>query len=486
MNAHPMTAKGDANDHAKNIVPITASKPTPAKTKTTATTASGDGGATRHASGRPHGLADMPLRWARRAAGLLAATLRANWWCAALAAAGLAWEVWHVFGDPLRTYYFFYNEHLLTLTIVFGATLMLGLPLAPKYASVAVMALGALWVGMMPYSTSVAMIVGVTAAAGALAYLKPRWAMAATGVWSVAILWAYYRRSREFRTSGTDFDYYCMLLIACVVTACCVGMTIGWRRQARAMADEQVERRRAEQALARKRRNETIAKNIHDSLTGNLSYIALLAQRELARMEADDAGKPGPNDPAYETWRSVERNASDALRGVRRVIGLLDADDSGAHGGTADERSFEGIMRLAEPKLDDLGIHGKTVILNRSGGTKPDGERLEAAHALVEELYANLMRHCEPGEHAYFLRVEVADEGTTIAEANAMRPDEEHERDGTARLPESGTGLVRHARTIQRLGGTCDWRADGGEWLLSAFIPAGEDDATETSLISSR
>lgn len=425
---------------------------------------------------------------ARNVAAWFADTLRVNRWYAAMAGIGVVWELWCVLTDPLRGYRFFYDDHLLALAIAFGAAMAIGMPLRPQIASYATLVLGALWFATMSYETYVWAAGGTLAAIVALAYAMPRRAAAATGVWLAYLALVYVARARELAMSD-PFRWTCMLMGACALAACAIGMMIGWQRQVRAAERAQAERLRAEQELERKRRNETIAKNIHDSLTGNLSYIALLAQRELARLESEETDGDGDNKDgnngkeAADTWRSVERNANDALRGVRRVIGLLDAEDAGTYDGDGEERSFEGIMRIAEPKLADLGIHGKTVILDRSGGGKPDGERREAAYALVEEVYANLMRHCAAGENAYFLRVETTDEGTTIAEANALRSDgpangdgqgHGYDRDRAARLPESGTGLVRHARAIQRLGGTCDYRADGGEWLLSAFIPAGE------------
>lgn len=419
---------------------------------------------------------------ARNAAAWLTDTLRANRWYAAMAGIGLAWELWCILTDPLRGYRFFYDDYLLTLAVAFGAVMAIGMPLRPQIASYATLVLGALWLAAMNYETYVWAAGGMFMAIAALAYAVPKRAAAATGVWLAYLALVYAVRARELVMPDT-FRWACMLMGACALAGCAIGMMIGWQRQVRAMEREQADRLRAEQELARKRRNETIAKNIHDSLTGNLSYIALLAQRELARLESEDTD--GNGETAMDTWLNVERNANDALRGVRRVIGLLDAEDAVTCDEPASERSFEGIMRLAEPKLADLGIHGKTVILDRSGGGEPDGERREAAYALVEEVYANLMRHCAAGENAYFLRIEMTDEGTTIAEANALRADgaangdgqghgHRHDRGRAARLPESGTGLVRHARAIQRLGGTCDYRADGGEWLLSAFIPAGE------------
>ncbi|NMM99769.1 histidine kinase [Bifidobacterium sp. DSM 109958] len=420
------------------------------------------------AGGRPSGEGTL-RRLTRRATTWIVRTAYANRWHAALGAAGALWELWRILADPLRAYHFHYEPYLTSLAAAFGLLLAAGFALAPEYAAYGTMAVCLAWVGLATGADTLPwMVVGVAAATGALARVRPRRGVIATGVWLAALAAVAAWRAGGMR-SPSGFVDACATLGLCAAVACYVGVSVGWRLQAGAMADAQASRVRAEQELTRKRRSDAIARSIHDSLTGNLSYIALLAQRELSRLETDDdRGDEGDGRAAaHETWLSVERNANDALRGVRRVIGLLESDDAGNAGVPGAERSFEGIMRAQEPKLDALGIHGRTVVIDRSDGAVSP-ERLEAAHALVEELYANLMRHCATGDDVYFLRVAADGEGVTIAEANAPRA----RGNAGAGLPESGTGLVRHARAIRRLGGTCDWREDDGEWLFSAFIPA--------------
>ncbi|KAA8822601.1 histidine kinase [Bifidobacterium vespertilionis] len=405
-------------------------------------------------------------RWLRRTRAWLSGTLYANRWYAALAAVALLWQLWLMLGNPLLNFHLLYNRHLLALSIACGLVMTVGLVFKPDIASCAMIVLSALWIAVMRYETFAWFAGGVLIAIAVLAYIRPRWAAIATAAWLVCLGLAFAVRSQSFG-SADAYGWICALLAACAVAACAIGMLMGLKGRFRSLERKQADRLRAEQELARKRRNETIARNIHDSLTGNLSYIALLAQRELARQESDGDADADADASARAAWLGVERNATDALKGVRKVIGLLDADDANGGPEGMGERSFEGIMRLQEPRLEDLDIRGRTVVVDQSDGSI-DGERMEAAYALVEELYANLLRHCAPGDDAYFMRIGLTADGVTIAEANAIRPSD---GDASGPLPDSGTGLIRHARAIQRLGGTCDYRSDGGEWLLSAFIP---------------
>lgn len=413
------------------------------------------------ASGPAPGRDDALRRLLNRVTGRLIRTATGNRPYAALGLVGALWELWGILSDPLRAYHFHYIPYLLPHAASFALLAAAGFALAPEYAAYGVMAVSLSWIGAVPDADTLPwMVVGVAAAAGVLGHVRPKRGSAVAATWVAAMAAVAAYRVPGMRSSS-GFVNMCVALGLCAAVACYVGVSVGWRLRANAMAEAQASRVRAEQELSRKRRNEAIARSIHDALTGNLSYIALLAQREMSRHDADD-------DAARETWLSVERNADDALRGVRRVIGLLEADDAdGAGRSDEGERSFDGIMHEQEPRLDALGIRGRTVVIDRSDGAIPP-ERLKAAYALVEELYANLMRHCATGDDTYFLRIAANADGITVAEANALRTSDTSGRGG---LPESGTGLVRHARTIRGLGGTCDWREDDGEWLFSAFIP---------------
>ena len=382
--------------------------------------------------------------------------LRTRWILTALTVAAGACSLTVAFTDITLAMDLAYHPLLGALMGAYAVALVM-LPFQPVWAAGALIVICAGWVALVPYAVGtfaggICLAVGVLAHRGAeRAFWLPfiGWGLVLAGM---GIGWMWHRHD-IYRLGDM------LLPIALAATA---AFFLGWSLHWRALANEgqtaRMERQRAEFELARRRQNEHVAKRVHDSLTGSLSYIALMAQRRIAAAEtnADDV----------TLWRNIERNALEALSGVRKVIGLLEAGDTPDMAEANGPRSFETITREQDAKLADLGIDGTSVVID-PGIDIADDTRLRAAHAILEEIYANLMRHCPIGANAYFLRVGVNEEGITIAEANAMR---EYGEPATS-LPDSGTGLVRHALELRRLGGTLDYRAENGEWLLSAFIP---------------
>ncbi|NMM94227.1 hypothetical protein [Bifidobacterium oedipodis] len=382
--------------------------------------------------------------------------LRMRWMLTALTVAAGACSLAVALVDVTLAMNLVYHPLLGALMSAYVVALVM-LPFQPVWAAGALIVVCAGWVASVPYEVGT-FAGGVCLAVGVLAYRGAECAF-----WLPFIGWGLFLVGTGIGWVWHRHDIYrlgdMLLPIALAATA---AFFLGWSLHWRVLANEgqtaRMERQRAEFELARRRQNEHVAKRVHDSLTGSLSYIVLMAQRQIATdpTSADDA----------TVWRNIERNALEALSGVRKVIGLLEAGDTPDMAEANGLRSFETITREQDAKLADLGIDGTSVVID-PGVDIADDTRLRAAYAILEEIYANLMRHCPVGVNAYFLRVGVSEEGITIAEANAMR---EHGEQASS-LPDSGTGLVRHALELRRVGGTLDYRAENGEWLLSAFIP---------------
>ena len=399
------------------------------------------------------------------------------WPLTAVCCIGTIWTLAFTSANGTLAYDLHYHPSLLAFVILMPLAL-LALPLHPVALAAIAVSLAAGWILMVPYVLT-AMVAGLCVGLGVLAFREHVRSFIALGLWTIAAAASWVLNRHDVMHYGTTV----MLFVAASLTAFMTGWALGWRRDAKRGEASALERQRNEIELERSRQNAEIARRIHDSLAGNLSYISLMAQRELSDLEAHDGkqdnSRTGSSENAARNqaglWRSIEHNAVEALAGVRKVIALLEsAHNSAANGQGSERRTFEAVRTVRERQLADLGITGKTVILDHAD-KRFNAERMNAALNLTEEIYSNLLRHCAPGT-SYFMRIGIDSEGISIAEANDIRPD-----DGgnsvAYRLPDSGTGLVRHAKVLNDLSGTLDYREENGEWLLSAFIP----NSSETS-----
>jgi signal transduction histidine kinase len=144
------------------------------------------------------------------------------------------------------------------------------------------------------------------------------------------------------------------------------------------------EQREEHIAAATARERTRIARELHDVVAHSLSLMVVQASVE-ARLFRD------PESTAASTLRSIEHQGRAALVELRRLLGLLHADEAGA--------SLHPLPTLArlEDVLNDLRRAGHRVELQQTGAARelPPGIDL-AAYRVLQEALTNVARHA-PG-----------------------------------------------------------------------------------------
>lgn len=203
-----------------------------------------------------------------------------------------------------------------------------------------------------------------------------------------------------------------------------------------------------EQAIMEERAR--IARELHDVVAHDVSMISV--QAETARLTT-----PGMPEEGKERLQAIGQTARDALAELRRVLGVLRADDD-----EAERTPQPGLARLTE-LVTAARSSGTQVRLTVDGPAAPllPGVDL-TAYRIVQEALTNARRHA-PGAHVEVgvrysdetLRVRVRDYGPGLSP--------------TAR---DGHGLVGMRERAVMVGGTLETGpAYGGGFLVDANLP---------------
>lgn len=248
------------------------------------------------------------------------------------------------------------------------------------------------------------------------------------------------------------------LVVSVLVTAVVVGTALRGRRVARARLVEQEEQtaeERARRTLLEERNR--IARELHDVVAHHMSVISIQAQ--VAPHLAEN-----PSDELKENLAGIRRSAVEALTELRRVLGVLRAEDA-----------LDGVRHAPQPTLDRLEELVDTV---RSTGTEvaveiigerrplPPGIEL-SAFRIVQEALSNVLRHAPGAE----VRVEIGyhPDGLTVWVVNTA-PD---------RLapPSAGAGhglLGMRERVAMLRGELATGPIPGGGYEVAAVLPMRE------------
>ena len=282
---------------------------------------------------------------------------------------------------------------------------------------------------------------------------------------------------------------------------------------------------RSEAMVGRLTREQRLAHMIHDSVANDMSVIAMLAWRARIGVQAGgvtlaaggenghggtvgvDAGTGTATADLADVLDAIYARSHHALDRVHEVIDILDgkralddeddADDE-ANGSGEDSRPADLTVEL-ERYLEDqdrvmamIGMPGVSRIVTDGTPCEPSAPVRRAVLGLVEELYANVVRHAawpdavaggtvrggnvRDGGHdgrsddaaqTYSLFVTVERGRIRIAEVNAIG-------DGTSaavRGTRHGRGLEQQRATIASVGGTLNAAAQDGSWTVAASIP---------------
>lgn len=297
-------------------------------------------------------------------------------------------------------------------------------------------------------------------------------------------------RMWRFETDSTPSSEYVMLLLA-MFLAFFVGRAISWRDLAHQAEQNALRAEVAQRHLAMVRKEHIAANRIHDSVTGNLTYMAMLL---------DSKSLTQDHTLTEEEITALRATIITTLEEVRTVITVLSGDDDAsdveaANGmATADaarETSYIGrlhaIAEQGDRSLAKMGFSGKTNLsadLSKDLPEHLDRERRDELESLLQELYTNIAVHAKPnGEYHISVSCDGCDgcddcdgDGDEDGRRTAVtiRIDQVNETSNDSLFPDkptSGNGLRLHEERIRDLGGSARNSAEDGTWQFHACIP---------------
>ena len=220
--------------------------------------------------------------------------------------------------------------------------------------------------------------------------------------------------------------------------------------QQRAELAELVREQHAAAAVAAERAR--IARDLHDVVAHAISVIVLQA-RGGRRMLAID---PAESRTAFDT---VERVGEHALTDMRRMLGVLRADDGADLAPQPSLRHLDALIaRLSRP-----GLTMVTDVVGDLDGL-PAGVDL-AAYRIVQESLTNVVRHSAAGTVSVVVRIEPATLRIEVSDDGTGTP-------GADRSAVPGFGILGMRERVALYGGTLDAGAKpAGGYRVRACLP---------------
>ncbi|TWS20112.1 histidine kinase [Tsukamurella asaccharolytica] len=230
--------------------------------------------------------------------------------------------------------------------------------------------------------------------------------------------------------------YMTLVLIAVLWSPIGYGRAVlAYRRLAELEREESESRRAA--ALADERRR--LARELHDTVAGHLSAVAILA----------DAAQRTPENPAV--LQSIRAGSLAALEEMRATINLLTSPDDAAVRTT---------LESLEPLIETARAAGVTIRLGL-----PDGALPTAVEATLTRILGEVITNAT--KHAPGAELEVAVH--TDQEALTMTATNPLPRAGWSEG--AGDGLRNIAFRAESIGGTATAGPHNGTWVVRATIP---------------
>ncbi len=335
-----------------------------------------------------------------------------------------------------------HTAHERTPTAVLGAVVTIGVGFRRRYpatvgvtAGLVAVVLSAVWAPPNLIAWGIAWLCCMYALA---AWATPRrFAVGLTVVILAALASAALPSARA--SSTVQFA------VATLAVMLLIRRVIGDREQRALMAERERDVAAREAVVEERAR---IARELHDSVAGNVSLIVVQAGAE--RRVLDEASS------TRDVLATIEGTGRRALTEMRRLTGLLRSDPS-------DE--------LAPPRLADLPAlvdhvqeAGLPVALEVEGDRRPLPAGLEtAAYRIVQEALTNALKHAGEARATVVVRyapelleLEVADDGPGVAEP----------------APGSGHGLVGMRERVAPYGGRVDAGSrPGGGFAVRVLLP---------------
>ncbi|ANB07580.1 histidine kinase [Streptomyces ambofaciens] len=262
---------------------------------------------------------------------------------------------------------------------------------------------------------------------------------------------------------GPGYQPTGQLAVILFAVAVVLGTALRGRREARAELEQQTSltaEERARRTLLEERGR--IARELHDVVAHHMSVISIQAQVAPLLVE-------NPPDELKENLAGIRQNALEALTELRRVLGVLraedpDAPEAPANGGAAPHAPQPDLDRL-DALVENTRAAGLTVHTGTSGVRRPLPPGVElSAYRIVQEALSNVLRHA-PGAMAQVHLTYLP---------NGLRVDVSNTRPDRAPAPSQGAGhgLMGMRERVAMLDGslTAHPMPDGG-YRVAAFLP---------------
>ncbi|MEV7870988.1 histidine kinase [Streptomyces sp. NPDC088124] len=227
--------------------------------------------------------------------------------------------------------------------------------------------------------------------------------------------------------------------------------------QVRRRADQEVAEQVSVTAVERGRRTlleerTTIARELHDVVAHHMSVVAIQAEAAPYRVE-------NPPPELEQAFVTIRENAVAALTELRRILGVVRADDYEA------PDAPQPTLAELDGLIDNVREAGLTAEKTITGAVRelPQGVEL-SAYRIVQEALSNALRHA-PGSTA---RVEIA----YVLGGLGLRIVNTPPRGLVKPSPGAGHGVTGMRERVTMLNGemTADLTEDGG-YEVAAFIP---------------
>ena len=255
-----------------------------------------------------------------------------------------------------------------------------------------------------------------------------------------------------------------LVVVLALVGLYLVGRVVAMRFQLAAELRDKSERLERDQekqaALAVAGERARIARELHDVVAHNVSV--MVVQAAAARRMIGHDG-----DKAVEALTSVENTGREALKEMRRMVGMLgkDADEELALAPQPSVSELDWLVeRAREAGLDvDLTIEGEERRLDSSVDL--------SAFRIVQEALANTLKHAGPAKAHVRLRYGDRDVELDVSDDGSGTPSPAPRDSGL------GTGLLGMRERVAMLGGEMEagYRKDGG-FGVRAKLPLERED----------
>lgn len=205
---------------------------------------------------------------------------------------------------------------------------------------------------------------------------------------------------------------------------------------------------------------ERLARDLHDTVAHHVSAIAVRAQAGIVTAKNDP-------DAADEALRVIEGEASQTLREMRTMVGVL---REVPRGGDAVGAAADDPPRAPVPTLADVSALASSRADSPRVGVEIHGDPSRApaavstaAYRIVQEAVTNARRHAR-GPTTITVTVTVEADGVGIHVSDDGR---------AATVRGQGYGLAGMAERAALLGGTCTAGREASGWVVEARLPFG-------------